>query len=175
MGAVSEYNGQSLANWLRGKRCAAVVSVVPRQPQHVVDQATKVSTVLLNLCQQQHLSVPAKTYEHLASGRENLLLCEHDSETADVVAEIRGVNRVDPADASALENALVDLYRRHVVERRLTAPAAKDVVQFSRMSANERFWDIMRSLGVVATEAPGTSSNSGRQGERLTSGEHTGC
>jgi hypothetical protein len=89
------------------------------------------------------LSVPAKTYEHLASGRENLLLCERDSETAHVVAGIRGVNQVDPRDSSALENTLLELYRHHAVEARLTAPAAKDVLQFSRDCANERFWEVM--------------------------------
>jgi hypothetical protein len=143
MGRVEEYRGRSLSNWLRGKRCAAVVALLPRQPQHVVDQAVSDSTVLLNLCQQQHLSVPAKTYEHLASGRENLLLCERDSETAHVVAGIRGVNQVDPRDSSALENTLLELYRHHAVEARLTAPAAKDVLQFSRDCANERFWEVM--------------------------------
>jgi glycosyltransferase involved in cell wall biosynthesis len=172
MGAVREYKGQSLSTWLRGKRCAEVVAIVPRQPQYVVDQAVNDSTVLLNLYQEQPLCVPAKTYEHLASGRENLLLCEQDSETAAVVAGIRGVNQVDPHSPTALESTLLDLYRRHAVEARLTAPAAKDVIQFSRSCANERFWEVMCSLAEVTTEIPANSSNRRSPGDAGSSPEN---
>src|SRR5450755_504470 len=146
MGKAASYGGQNVAEWLRDKRCAANFTILPQQTPAAVLKAIDASTVLLNLAQQQHSSVPAKTYEHLASGRENLLICENDSETAHVVAGIRGVNQADPRDPRALEDVILDLYQRHVIEGRLTAPSEEDVVKFSRAAANEQSWVLMDSL-----------------------------
>jgi hypothetical protein len=149
MGRKTEDMGTSLEAWLDGKRCAAVVRFVPRQPPKVVDAITLESTVLLNLAQLQALSIPAKTFEHLASGRENLLLCEDDSESAQLVAAIPGVLQVDPRNSAALDRVLRDLYERHVVQGQLRAPAEQDVAPFSRTAANEAFWRIMQSTATV--------------------------
>ena len=146
MGSVEEYGGRSLREWLRDKRAAAVVRIRPNVPQPEVAEAVAGSTLLLNIAQQQHLSVPAKTYEHLASGREILLMCEHDCETAQVVADIGGINRVDPSVPGALDETLLDLYRRHVLEGRLTAPSREEAMRFSRSAANERFWSILSAV-----------------------------
>lgn len=70
MGKVSHYNGQSLASWMVGKRCATVVRILPHSPQHEVTRAVAESTLLLNLSQEQPLSIPAKTFEHFASARD---------------------------------------------------------------------------------------------------------
>ena len=149
MGQKSEETTRSIAAWLDGKRCAAVVKFVSRQPPEVVDAITLESTVLLNLAQLQPLSIPAKTFEHLASSRENLLLCEDDSESAQLVANIPGVLQVDPRNSEALDRALRDLYERHVLQGRLLAPAERDVAAFSRAAANETFWRIIRSTATV--------------------------
>lgn len=146
MGRKTEYAGESFIDWLEGKRCAAVVKFVPLQPPEVVANTSLDSTVLLNLAQHQPLSIPAKTFEHLASGRENLLLCEDDSESARVVAKIRGVLQVDPQNAEALDRVLLDLYERHVNQGRLRAPAPQEVAAFSRAAANDSFWRIMNSI-----------------------------
>lgn len=147
MGTVAHYNGQSLASWIKAKRCAAVVKILPQSPQHVVTKAVAESTLLLNLSQEQRLSIPAKTFEHLAYAREILLLCENDSETASLVAGMPGVNQVDQRDIPALEKALLDIYGRHVVQRQMTVPTKKDILEFSRAAANERFWNIIESVG----------------------------
>lgn len=149
MGRKTEYAGRSFADWLEGKRCSQVVNFVPPQSPEVVAATTLESTVVLNLAQHQPLSVPAKTFEHLASGRENLLLCEGDSESAQLVAKIPGVLQVDPQNVEALDRALLDLYERHVIQRRLRAPSPQDVAAFSRASANDAFWLIMKSIAVV--------------------------
>jgi hypothetical protein len=146
MGRCATYKDQSLTDWLRGKRSEAVVKILGQVPQAAVAQAAKDATVLLNLAQQQPLSVPAKTFEHLASGREILLVCENDSETAQLVAGIPGVMQVDQADPKALEATLRDLYRRHVVQGKLTAPSEAHVLPFSRNAANESFLSVMRSV-----------------------------
>jgi hypothetical protein len=146
MGRKSEYAGKSFVSWLEGKRCAAVVNFIPPEAPSVVAEKTLQSTVLLNLAQYQPLSIPAKTFEHLASGRENLLLCEDDSESAQLVAKIPGVLQVDPRNAAALDRVLLDLYERHVIQGRLRAPALQDVEAFSRAAANDAFWQVMRSI-----------------------------
>jgi hypothetical protein len=149
MGRQTEYAGKSFKDWLQGKRCAAVVNFVPPQNPDVVAAATLESTVVLNLAQHQPLSIPAKTFEHLASGRENLLLCEDDSESAQLVANISGVLQVDPQNVEALDRALEDLYHRHVVQGLLRAPAQQDVAGFSRAAANDDFWRVMILIAAV--------------------------
>ena len=146
MGNVSHYKGQSLVSWIEAKRCATVVKVLPRQPPHEVTKAVAESTLLLNLSQEQPLSIPAKTFEHFASAREILLLCENDSETASLVAQIPGVNQVDQRDDQALEKVLLDIYRRHVVQCQMTVPTRIDVLKFSRAAANEQFWKVISSI-----------------------------
>lgn len=147
MGLTSSYAGQSLAEWLRGKRAEGVVRILPQSPAEAVAQAIGQATVLLNLAQHQPLSVPAKTYEQLASGREILLISEKESETAQLVGRIAGVHQVDPRDSEALEATLIDLYRRHVLEGRMSFPPIEEVMKYSRMAANEQFWSI---IGAVA-------------------------
>lgn len=142
---------KALTRWLQGKRCAGVVALTPAQPAEAVAAATTHSTVLLNLAQHQPMSVPAKTFEHLASGRENLLLCENDSETALLVKSIPGVIQVDPRDASAMDRVLLDLYDRHVNQGRLRAPTEGDISKFSRGAANDLFWSIIQSVTSIDT------------------------
>ena len=146
MGRVDSYAGTSLTRWMEDKRCAGVVRILPPQASEAVAAAAENSTVLLNLAQQQHLSVPAKTYEHLASGREILLVCEDDCETARLVSGIKGVNQVDPVNFQAFTDTLRSLYTRHVVAGQLTSPPELDVVGFSRDAANRAFLEVLRSV-----------------------------
>lgn len=145
MGEVAEYGGQSLVRWLGERKWGQSVRILPRQPKSVVDAAVEASTTLLNFAQGMPLQIPAKTYEHLASGREILVICESDSETAQVVAGIEGVNCVDPRDTDALREVLVMLYRRHVLEGKLIAPDENAVARFSREASNDTFWQVIRA------------------------------
>jgi len=153
MGRVSVYAGQSLPAWLAGRRCESAVRILPPQSRAEVAAAAASATVLLNLAQQQPLSVPAKTFEHLSSGREVLLLCEKGCETASLVAGISGVNVVDPSDPDALKACLLDLYQRHVLQGEATVPAAADVGRFSRANANADFHEVLAALAGTA-ESP---------------------
>ena len=146
MGKAATYRGQDISAWQRDNSSLLRLTVLPQQTPAAVGKAIDESTVLLNLAQQQHLSVPAKTYEHLASGRENLLICENDSETAQLVATIGGVNQADQRDPAAMEQVILDLYRRHVIEGQLTAPSMVEVAKFSRLAANEQFWALLSSI-----------------------------
>ena len=157
---VGTFSDQALTRWLQGKRCAAVVRIVSQQSADAVAQEVAQATVLLNLAQQQGLHVPAKTFEQLASGREILLICEEDCETAHVAAGIRGVTRVDQSDPQVLDAVLLDLYRRHVIEGTACVPAAADVRQFARAPANEYFAKTLGALAPLIAARP-TSSEAG--------------
>ena len=146
MGNVRAYSGRSLSDWLRGKRSESVVKILPPQPPEAVVAAVADATLLLNLAQQQPLSVPAKTFEHLASGREILLICERGCETATLVSGIRGVNVVDPAEPEALQDILLDLYRRHALQGAAMAPSEAEAGKYSRASANAQFHAALESL-----------------------------
>ena len=149
MGKADAYDGKKLSEFLKGTRSVSVVKVIPPQSQAAVATAVEQSTVLLNLAQGQRLSVPAKTFEHLASGRENLLICEDDCETARLVVGIAGVNQVDPKDFPRLTATFLSLYNRHVLLGKLTSPDAAEIVRFSRESSNDEF---LKLLSLVSSD-----------------------
>jgi hypothetical protein len=130
------------------------VRLLPHLPPRAVAEEVSRATVLVNLAQQQPYSVPAKTYEHLISGREILLLCEDDCETAQLVKGIRGVNQVDSRDPAALERALFDLYRRHAVAGSMTVPTMEEVRKFSREAPNEQFWCLIDKVAALSADLP---------------------
>jgi head-tail adaptor len=146
-GKVGGFSDQALKGWIQHRRCAAVVRILPAQSAAAVAEEVAHATVLLNLAQQQHLHVPAKTYEHLAAGREVLVICEDDCETAQLVAGIRGVIQADQSNPVTLTQVLLDLYNRHVVTGTLRVPAEEDIRNFSRAQANERFGNVLGSVG----------------------------
>ncbi len=146
MGKADTYGGKRLSDALRGTRSADVVNIIAPQSPAAVACAVEESTVVLNLAQGQRLSVPAKTFEHLASGRENLLLCEDDCETARLVEGIAGVNQVDPSDFQRLTATLLSLYNRHVLIGEMTAPGKMQVGRFSREASNDAFLKLLQSL-----------------------------
>jgi hypothetical protein len=145
VGRCESFRGQSLARWMEGKRCREVVQILPPVAPQAVPDLVAEATVLLNLAHHQMLQVPAKTFEHLVSGRELLILCEAESDTAGVVRGIPGVVQVDPDDAAAVDAALLDLYERHVGGGKLTAPGGEALESFSRASLNARYADLLRA------------------------------
>ncbi len=146
VGSCETYRGVRLADWLHGKRCAAHVRVLPPVATQVVESMKAESTVLLNFAQKSPLTVPAKTYEHMASGREVLVMCEAHSSTARLVSGIPGVTCVDPAEDVCLDLAMKDLYRRHVAMGMLTAPPVSAVQEFCREVQRPAFIQLVCSL-----------------------------
>ena len=143
---LGNFSDELLAGWLHGKRCASLVRLLPPQTSQAVAHEVEQATVLLNLAQQQQLQVPAKTYEQLAAGREILLVCEDDSETARIVAGITGITQVDQSDPEQLVRVLLDLYKRHVVAATAAVPPEEDIRKFSRAFSNERFRAVLTSV-----------------------------
>jgi hypothetical protein len=146
VGNCESYDGRSLAKWTRSKRSESIVRILPPVSSVEVQRHTENATLLLNFTQGWPVQVPAKTYEQLASGREILVLCEAESETARIVDPLEGVTRVDPRDDRELDRALYDVYRRHVNGGRLNAPQQSQVLQYSREFMNAKFLEILQSV-----------------------------
>jgi hypothetical protein len=60
------------------------------------------ATLLLNLAEAQHVQVPAKTFELLALGGEQVFPCEPDSDPASLVQGIAGISGVSSKDLDVL-------------------------------------------------------------------------
>jgi glycosyltransferase involved in cell wall biosynthesis len=146
MGECDTYKGRSIRNWLRGKVAERIVTILPRQPKHRVDEAIQKSTLLVNFSQNQPYSIPAKTFEQLASGREILILAERGCEVDRLVSGIDGVTVVDAQATGSLDSFLLDAYQRHVLGCELRPPSRTDVAKFSRALANERFLRLFHDL-----------------------------
>jgi hypothetical protein len=116
VGHCEEFRGRSLRDWLRGRRSAGVVEIRSTVSDAELSPMVDRATVLLNLAQDQLHQIPAKTFEHLASGREILAICEAQSDTGRLLGSIEGANCVEPQDLGRLLEVLRDLYRRHVVD-----------------------------------------------------------
>jgi glycosyltransferase involved in cell wall biosynthesis len=144
VGRCESFRGQSLADWMEGKRCRDVVEILPPVAPREVSELVGHASVLLNLAHRQTLQIPAKTYEQLVSGREILLLCEAHSDTARIVHGIPGVVQADPDNPAELDAALLDLYQRHAIDGESVAPGDEDVRRFSRNALNAQYVELLR-------------------------------
>lgn len=146
VGECAVHRGQRLDNWLKGKRAAAVVQILPLMPANEVTQMIATSSLLLNFAQRTPLAIPAKTFEHMASGREVLAFCDRDGDTARVVAGVSGVTCIHTDDVDAIAEVLAGIYHRHVVLNTLTAPDPRQITCFSRRYQNDRFTEVLDSV-----------------------------
>jgi glycosyltransferase involved in cell wall biosynthesis len=146
VGSCEAYYGRSLREWLQDKAARQVVEIHPPVPGSQVPALIAEATVLMNLAQNSPLQIPAKTFEHLVSGRELLVICEANCDTARLLDTVPGALRVDPNDAAGLDAALFDLYRRHVVEGRLNAPDRAYTARFGRDVRNAEFMTLLEKV-----------------------------
>lgn len=145
VGDCAAFRGESLAGWLAGRRIEEVVEVIPELPVAELRPYFDEATVLLNFAQGQPRQIPAKTFEHLASGRELLAFCEPDSDTGRLLAGIGGTIQIAPGDGLATERALLDLYDRHVVKGVLSPPSLEEIQSYSRLGQNRAFESMVRT------------------------------
>ena len=145
-GECERYAGMDLRQWLVGRPSGQVVTILPRLSSEELARLYERATLLLNFAEGQMMQVPAKTFELLSLGREVLIFCEPDSDTAKVVQGLAGVSCICSSDAPALLAMIRALYHRHVQEGRLSAPAHKDIWRYSRTAQNERFRTLIRRV-----------------------------
>jgi glycosyltransferase involved in cell wall biosynthesis len=146
VGHCEYFGNQRLADWLSGKICERIVTISPPIGEEELAPLLDGATVLLNFAQRQPDQIPAKTFEHLASGREVLCLCEADSDTARLLDSVPGALRVDPDDRPGLLATLRALYRRHVVEGRIQPLRREDILEYSRERQSDLFKHILRDI-----------------------------
>jgi hypothetical protein len=145
IGHCDSFRDRRLADWLRGRRSEAVVELRPPVSEAELLPLAEQATVLLNLAQGQQNQVPAKTFEHLASGREVLALCEADSDTGRLLDSVPGAIRIEPNDPEGLAEALRGLYHRHVIDGIPRALPMEQVQAYSRQAQNKRFINALNS------------------------------
>ncbi len=138
-----------LRQWLPKRRCEQVVSLIPELPEEQMRSYVDAATVLLNFAQWQPMQIPAKTFEHLASGREILAVSEAGSDTSNLLDRVPGVHRISPEDPEAMYRVLDDLYRRHVIQGRLRPLQDRYVTPYSREFQNRVLLEVL----VTATGA----------------------
>ena len=145
-GECDQYRGISLRRWLADRPWGDAVKIYPRLDSRDLMQLYERATLLLNFAEGQRTQVPAKTFELLALGRELLVLCEPDSDTAALVQGITGVSCAQSGDEVALRRLLLDVYQRHVVQGTLRAPLLREISQYSRAAQNERFVAVLDKI-----------------------------
>jgi hypothetical protein len=131
---------------MRGKRCDSITQVLPPVREDELESYIERATLLINFAQGQPWAIPAKTYEHMASGHELLVLSESDSATGKVVSGIAGVSVVDPRDPAQLDRVLSGLYRRHAVEGVANPPSDVDAGPFSRDRQSDVFVGVVEGV-----------------------------
>jgi hypothetical protein len=109
VGSCSTWRGLDLPDWVRGNKLDDCVSFRGLVPRSEVARLTGGCNVLINLAQEQKWQIPAKLFEHVASGRAVLLFAEPDSDSATVSAGLVGVHRVDD-DVDDVTSKLRALY-----------------------------------------------------------------
>lgn len=146
IGDCESYRGMRLADWLRGRDVERVVSILPAMPPAELAAHLASATLQVNFAQGQPRQIPAKTFEHIASGSELLALCEADSDTGRLLRGVPGARAVPPGDALALSGALWDYYQRHVLAGHSAPPPAEIVRQYSRHGQNLQFAALVRQV-----------------------------
>ena len=150
VGSCESYRGMSVLDWCRGKSVEKIVRIGDRVGADEVEKLIDRATLLLNFAQQQPLQIPAKTFEHLASSREALVLCEDESDTARIVDGVSGVTRVAPSDKVRLCEVLRQIYKRHVDGGVMNPTRSDDADRYSRRFQNALF---IRVLERAAAES----------------------
>jgi hypothetical protein len=146
IGLCESFRGIRLRDWMSGKRCESVTQILPPVRARELEPRIERATLLINFAQGSPMTIPAKTYDHMASGRELLIFCEADSATGKLLNGIAGVSIVDPRDATQIDRALEDCYRRHVIEGKSHVPSDEDAAPFSRSKQSELFVNLVETV-----------------------------
>lgn len=149
-GQCAEWQGIPLQPWLDAHELNDIVQLHGSVDQAEVRRRTELANVLVNFAQGQRNQIPAKTFEHLVSGREVLVVAESDSDTAGIVRDSATGQVVDPGDPAAIQAALLDLYTRYVEQQLAFKTSSAAISSYSRQHQNASYVDELDRL--VAAE-----------------------
>jgi hypothetical protein len=153
-GECEFHGGISVRAWSSARPCGRVLRISSRLDARKLKQLYEEATLLLNFAEGQPIQVPAKTFELLSLGREVLVACEPYSDTARIIAGIPGVFVLLLSETEQLDDLLRSIYRRHVVEGRMSPPTRESVFQYSRAIQNERYCALIDRVALGITPAP---------------------
>jgi glycosyltransferase involved in cell wall biosynthesis len=159
VGSCHWFGNESVLAWVDKHDLSDVVQILGMLSSKALDEMFKDADVLINFSQNQHLAIPAKTFEYLGSTKEILLIAENGSDTAGVLREAKRGIIVEPTDDAALKDALETLYRRYVVGDFFAKPDLAASAAFSRERQNGRYVKILRDA--LAGRADARTSPSG--------------
>jgi len=145
LGNCENPSRETLLQWIAERNLSHAVVVHAVVPPSEVDQFIQRVHVLVNFAQGQHMLIPAKTYDYMASGREVLTLTDHDSETARIVAQAACGPLALP-EAAAVSEVLLDLYRRYIKNGETYSPNVAAIRAFSRNYQNTQMLSICEAL-----------------------------
>lgn len=148
IGKCAQWNGRSVTAWTRDREVDDVVSVDDPVPYDQLAAFVEASNVLVNFSQGQRLQIPAKTYEHLASGRDVVCIAESDSDVARLYREAEFGFVIEPDDVDEMYATLTKLYDKHVDADRTEAFDVPDTTGFRR---DEQFRKLLPPLRSVST------------------------
>jgi len=145
-GECEDFRGISLRGWLAERAWADAVTIHPKLGAAELGALYERATLLINFAEGQRMQIPAKTFELLALGRELLVLCEPQSDTAVLVRGITGVSCTQSGDPRELRALLQDIYRRHVDHGTLRAPSPREISRYSPLAQHEQFARLIERL-----------------------------
>ena len=145
-GAIESVEWRALQSWLVGKKSQLVMQIFPEVPLSQLKPHLESAGVTLNFAQWQPNQIPAKTFEQLRLGCEQIAVCEENSDTAKLLDNLAGIHVVEPTDIKRMNAVLVDLYARHVGRGLLTMPDRAQIQEFSRTAQNRKFSALVRQI-----------------------------
>jgi len=143
IGECSTWRGLSLISWVEEHNLQDVVAIFDRVTASKLAKLTEKSSVLINFAQGQPDQVPAKTYEHLAVGKEMIIITESDSDTASVIRKAGHGHIVSDIDPDSAMETLLAVYRGLVDRENDVVTKFHDVGFFSRETQNEIFYNFL--------------------------------
>jgi glycosyltransferase involved in cell wall biosynthesis len=145
---------QAFVAMVREFNLGAVVQVVDRiSYQAMLERMTRAAVLLLmQASDDTKPMIPAKVFEYLRIGRPVFAMV-FDGATVDLMNEIgRGIV-ADPRDASAVESAIVTLYRRWQARSLSNGEPSRAVRRFERSSLTGELAMLLNAVGGVSVEA----------------------
>ena len=146
VGDCADWEGTPLQPWLDAHEMQDAVKILPAVGPDELRRLVTASNLLINFAQGQPRQIPAKSYEYIASGRDQLIIAEPDGDLADLVREAGVGKTVSPDDISGMKDAILGYYREYADDSERRAVAASELSQYGRAAQLARFGELLNEL-----------------------------
>ena len=112
-----------------------------------VDYMKRASVLLLIVSKKRgNANIPSKTFEYLASGKPILALVPPEGATAELIKKTRTGVVVDPEDVEAIKGAVLDLYKKWIVDGLDIEPDWTEIRKYEARIVTRRLVEVLDSL-----------------------------